>query len=234
MKFYFSVSGGKDSTAMVLKAYEEGIAGTLIYGDTRLNLKHALPNVERLSKYTGFPLLVARYEGDEKPIVILKESFLRIPQAIEHMKKTGVFRRNMFRCCNILKHGPLIALSKQQDEDSCFGLGMKGSDHAVHRIYRMSELRKWDTFYRRIVKTGLLQYYPLRDWTQEQVDSILKKHGFKDVRSTGCAICPIFCMFENWRKKDPDTWRRSILFADRLGVEHPAQGQQFLPNLDCW
>lgn len=53
MKYYFLVSGGKDSTAMVLKAYEEGETGTLVYGDTRLNLKGSLDVIKQLS----FPYL---------------------------------------------------------------------------------------------------------------------------------------------------------------------------------
>ena len=235
MKYYFLVSGGKDSTAMVLKAFEEGMKGkhpTLVFGDTRLNLTHARKSVEKLKGYTGWPLEIVRYEGDKRPFHILKESFKKLPQAIEYMKETGIFRRNMFQCCNILKHGPMIEWSKQQPENSCFVLGLKGSDSAIHRRYRMSELRERDTFYRRHKSTGLLYYYPLRDWKQQQVKNILGSHrGFHKTKSTGCSICPIFCMFESWRKKDPDTWRRSVQFADRLGIDHPAMGQQFLTKL---
>ena len=231
MEYYFLVSGGKDSTAMVLKAYEEGLTGTLVYGDTRLNLKGSLDAVKQLSEYTKYPYTVVRYEGDKKPIQVLKESFKKIPKAIQHMKDTGVFRRNMFQCCNILKHKPMIEYSKAQDKDACFVLGIKGSDQTIHRIYRMKQLREWDTFYRRHKTSDLLYYYPLRDWTQAQVEDILRDHGFTNIKSTGCSICPIFCMFEHWRKKDPDTWRRSVQMADRLGIEHPAMGQQFLTKL---
>lgn len=231
MEYFFLVSGGKDSTAMVLKAYEEGLTGHLIYGDTRLNLAGSLDVVKRLSEYTNFPYHVVRYEGAKKPITVLKESFRRIPKAIQHLKDTGNFRRNMFECCNILKHGPMIKWSKEQNETACFVLGLKGSDQSIHRIYRMKQLRDRDTFYRRHKKNNLLYYYPLRDWTQQQVKDILRKHGFLNVRSTGCSICPIFCVFEDWRKKDADTWRRSVQMADRLEIEHPAMGQQFLPKL---
>ena len=231
MKYYFLVSGGRDSTAMVLKALDEGLTGTLVYGDTRLNMKQSFDSLKKLESYTGWPLEIVRYEGEKKVITVLKESFSKIPQAVEHMKETGVFSRNMFECCNILKHKPMIDFSKQQGAEACFVLGLKGSDQSITRIYRMKQLRELDTYYRRIVKNNLLYYYPLRDWTEEQVTKKLQEHGFNNTHSSGCTICPIFCMFENWRRKDPDTWRRSVQMADRLGVEHPAQGQQFFR--DC-
>ena len=231
MKYYFLVSGGRDSTAMVLKALDEGMTGTLVYGDTRLNMKQSFDSLKKLESYTGWPLEIVRYEGEKKPIIVLKESFSKIPQAIRHLKETGVFSRNMFECCNILKHKPMIEHAKRQGANACFVLGLKGSDQSITRIYRMKQLRELGTYYRRIVKNKLLYYYPLRDWTEEQVTEKLQFHGFNNTHSSGCTICPIFCMFENWRKKDPDTWRRSVQMADRLGIEHPAQGQQFFPSI---
>ena len=227
MRYYFLVSGGRDSTAMVLKALDEGITGTLVYGDTRINMKQSFDSLKKLESYTGWPLEIVRYEGEKKPMAVLKESFAKIPQAVEHMKETGVFRRDMFQCCDILKHKPMIEFSLAQPEDSCFVLGIK-NESPIHRLYRMRQLREQDTFYRRHKANNLLYYYPLRDWTDEQVTEKLQEHGFKETHSSGCTICPIFCMFEGWRKKDPDTWRRSVQMADRLGINHPAQGQQFL------
>ena len=125
----------------------------------------------------------------------------------------------------------MIEHAKRQGANACFVLGLKGSDQSITRIYRMKQLRELGTYYRRIVKNKLLYYYPLRDWTEEQVTEKLQFHGFNNTHSSGCTICPIFCMFENWRKKDPDTWRRSVQMADRLGIEHPAQGQQFFPSI---
>ena len=231
MEYFFLVSGGKDSTAMVLKAYDEAMTGTLVHGDTRLNMHGSKETLVKLASYTGWPLQIVRYNGDKRPIDVLKESFVKIPIAIERLKEKGIFNRNVFECCNVLKHKPMIEYSKEQDKDSCFVLGLKGSDHSIPRIYRMKQLRELDTFYRRHKKNNLLYYYPLRDWTQQQVADKLREHGFQDTKSSGCTICPIFCVFEKWGKKDPDTWRRSVQMADRLGIEHPAMGQQFLTHL---
>lgn len=229
---YFLVSGGRDSTAMVLLAYEQGIRGNLLFGDTRINLTHARKSVEKLREYTGWPLEIVRYEGDKKPFQVLRESFLKVPQCIQHLKDTDVFRRNMFQCCRVLKHEPMEKIQKELGDNSVFVMGIK-NESPIHRIYRMRQLRDLNTYYRKHKTTGFLYYYPLRDMRDEDIQEILKRHGFQDIKSTGCSICPIFCVFESWKDKDPDTWRRSIQFADRMGIKHPAAGQQFLTNLLC-
>ena len=229
MKYYYLVSGGRDSTAMVLDAYEQGKTGDLVWGNTRITLATARKTLQKLAAYVGWPLHEVRYEGEQSPISIVKESFQHIPKALEILKERGVYRRNVFRCCHILKHQPMNDWLKEQDTDSCFVLGIKGGDHVIHRIYRMRELREQDTFYRRHKSTGLLYYYPLRDWSDTEVTKVLKRHGFGETHGSGCTICPIFCLFDGMRKKDPDTWRRSVQMADSLGIEHPASGQQFFP-----
>ena len=224
---YFLVSGGRDSTAMVLLAYEQGIKGTLLFGDTRLSLSSAKDSLSKLEIYTNYPLITARYEGNESPIKIIKKSFMKIPQCIGHLKDTDVFRRNMFQCCHELKHEPMRLLQKELGDNAVFVMGIK-NESPIHRLYRMRQLRELNTFYRKHKANGFLYYYPLRDWTEEQVTDKLQEHGFDNTHSSGCSICPIFCIFESWKDKDPDTWRRSVQFADRLGIKHPAAGQQFL------
>ena len=56
MEYFFLVSGGKDSTAMVLKAYDEAMTGTLVHGDTRLNMHGSKETLVKLASYTGWPL----------------------------------------------------------------------------------------------------------------------------------------------------------------------------------
>ena len=229
MKYYYLVSGGKDSTAMVLKGYDEGIKGELVFGNTRMNRPNARETIDKLAQYVGWPLHEVRYEGEKRPIDVVKESFKAIPEAIQWQKERGTYGRNMFKCCETLKHRPMREFQRAHKENSCFALGLTWSDWAIHRHYRLRQLRDQDTFFRRIVKTGLLYYYPLRDWTQQMVEDKLREHGFQDTKGTGCILCPIFCLFEGMRKKDPDTWRRSVQLADKLGIDHPAAGQQFLP-----
>jgi 3'-phosphoadenosine 5'-phosphosulfate sulfotransferase (PAPS reductase)/FAD synthetase len=230
---FFLCSGGRDSTAMVLLAWEQGLEeATLVFGDTRLNRIDALGVVERLSAKTGYPYEIVSYSGEQCVKDVLVESFKRIPQAVAYMREHDIFRRNMFPCCEKLKHGPMNDFVQSKSDNAVFMLGLKGSDSAIHRIYRMNQLREWNTFYRKHKSTGLLYYYPLRDWTEEQVNTILRKYGFQNIHSTGCRICPIFCLFPSWRERDPETWRRSVEFADRLNIEdHPMYGQQFLDTI---
>ena len=239
-EIYFLVSGGRDSTAMVLLAYEQGIRGTLLFGDTRLNISTARHVVARLQSYTAYPLITARYDGIETPIAVLKDSFKEIPRCLNHLKKTKTFRRNMFRCCATLKHKPMETLQKDlalmQGEDITFVMGIK-NEQPAHRLFRMKELREKNTRYRRMTKNNLRYYYPLRDMKENDINEILSRHsykgrGFIKIKSSGCSICPIFCIFENWRTKDPDTWRRSVRMADRLGIKHPAMDQQFLSECE--
>ena len=226
---YFLVSGGRDNTAMVLLAYEQGIKGTLFFGDTTLNLGTARKTLDRLQTYTGYPLIIVKYDGEEKPNEVLSRSFSKIPDCVRHLKETGVFRRNMFDCCKILKHDPMLKKERELGKNTVFLLGLK-TEMPIHRLGRMNELRKWGTFYR-LHSNGILFYYPLRDVTEDtDIDDVLKRHGFQNTKSSGCITCPIFCVFENWRKKDGTSWRLSIRKADRLGIDHPAKGQQFFSS----
>ena len=94
MVYYYLVSGGRDSTAMVLDAYEQGKEGILLHSDTRLTMSKSRESLDKLQSYTDWPLEIVRYEGEKKPIKILKEAFSKVPDAIEHMNKTGIFRRD--------------------------------------------------------------------------------------------------------------------------------------------
>ena len=217
---YFLASGGRDSTAFVLEAHRLGIKGELVYGDTRLNRSDAIKVLKRLAKYTGYKLNIVRYEGTEKPIRILKQSFKNLPKAIAFKKKTGVFRRNMFSCCSTLKHKPMDAFFSQLDKDSIqLVIGMKAGDGALHRRYRLRQLREKETFYRTLKANGLTYFYPLRDCFGSDIDLILSEYGFDGIHGSGCTICPIFLMFEGIKKKDPATYRRSLQFAKSLNIE---------------
>lgn len=220
---YFLTSGGRDSTAMVLEAHRLGIKGELVYGDTRLNRSDAIKVMKRLAEYTGYKLNIIRYEGKERPIEILRKSFANVEKAITHMKETGTFRRNMFSCCSILKHKPMDRFFVTLDKDKILLiLGIKGGDGAIHRRYRLRQLRDKETFSRTLKANGLTYFYPLRDCSNNDIDLILCEHGFREIHSSGCTICPIFLMFDSWKKKDPDTYRRSVLFAKRLGIQTEA------------
>jgi len=220
-KIFFLSSGGRDSTAMILEAHRQGINGIMVCSDTRVSRGGAHEVLERLAEYTGYELVFVQYQGDKTPADILKESFLLLPVAQERLKTSKSSPKNSFPCCYHLKHRPMDQyLADLNKEDIVLIMGLKGGDGALHRRYRLAQIRKLDQFWRQH-KKGFLFYYPLRDCTDSDIDMILDEHGFTDVQSSGCSICPIFLVYPNMRKKDPKTWLRSVTFARRLGVEFP-------------
>lgn len=222
---YFLASGGRDSTAMVLEAHALGIKGTMTFNFTHYNGK-GIKVLKRLQETTGYSLKIVKYDGDEKPSDILRSSFMRVPEAIADMKDKGRFNKRFFRCCVELKEKPNTRLIKSLDPDNAvLIMGLKAGDGAKNRRLRMLELRQRGTFYRKHKANGLLYYYPLRDCHKTDIDNILDEWQYSDIPSTGCNICPVFCMFDSLRKKDPLTWLRSVTYARKLGIDFPHAAQ---------
>jgi len=226
----FLASGGRDSTALILEAFHLGIKGVMLHGDTGLECEKPLSTLRELCDYTGYECFHVRPEGNIAEI--LKESFYHIPDAIAFMQKTKIFRRNMFHCCGVLKHKPMNDMLLKRCKDTTLVSGLKGGDQAIHRLYRMRQLRERNTLLR-LHFNGLLYYYPLRDLGNKDVDEVLKEHGFEDTEHSGCRICPIFCLFPNWVKRDAGTWLRSRNYARKLGISFPKCDQTMLTQFYC-
>lgn len=229
-----SCSGGRDSSAMILSLKDYVDDKTLptgqikiLFGNTRVNLGSARETIQRLTEYTGFELVSVRYEGERTAISILDESFMRIPKAIDRLEQ-GKDVKNVFRCCVLLKERPLSNYAKgllANGQDPQVLLGFTHDDFSINRRRLRNEAKKKGIFHKRIISTGLLHYYPLIRCTTKDIDRILTKHGFEDVKSSGCSICPYFVIYDSWRKKDLDSWTRSTNKAELLGVEPRATNQ---------
>ena len=224
-------SGGRDSSAMALSlaeyVKEKGLDSNirLLFGDTHLNRTKARQTIIKLEEVTGFPLETVKYQGNRRVIDILEESFRMIPKAIERLQFSGKSYKTLFLCCDVLKKRPMGQYLKAQDSNRIIQLlGIKDGDLALHRKYRMGQLREWNTYYRKHKKSGLLYYYPLRDCQEADIARILMKHGFDRTVGSGCSVCPIFCVAK-WDMKDPETARRSKLMAKRLGIDLRAESQ---------
>ena len=229
---FLCVSGGRDSTAMALmlaaQPESKDMDIRLLFGDTRLNSPRARKVVKRLSEENNWPLEVARYEGEERVVDILRRSFEVIPKAIErkdyHRSGKSKSYKTLFPCCDVLKKRPMRDFVKKLDKSKTVQLlGIKGGDKALHRWYRMKQLRENNTYWR-LKKDGWLYYYPLRDYSDAQVQEVLEQYDYGDVTSSGCVVCPIFCVAD-WEKKSPETTRRSKLMAQRFGVDLRAENQ---------
>ena len=225
---YFLASGGRDSTALILEAFDLEIEGVMVWNNTRFNYS-SKKVLDKLSEHTGYPLKIVTYEGKEKAIDVLKKSFLKIPVAVRIAKVHRYRWRNQFICCHKFKENPMRKYIKSlKDEDCILVMGIKGGDGSFVRRWRLSELRAQGTF-SRVHKTGLKYYYPLRDCRDKDVTEILKEHDFNHVKGSGCSTCPIFLVFESMYKKDPETWERSMKFAKRLGItDFPMANQTYI------
>ena len=225
-KLIFSVSGGRDSTAMTLEFWEYVNIHELkpdvllMYEQTGFNRSSASRMVKELSEKTGWPLKIVKYQGEEKPIHILKEAFRNIPLALEQReqnpKRTTI--KNLFRCCDVLKKDPYKKYIKSLEPASVIiVVGIKGHDGALHRRYRLRQIRDLNTFFR-TKKDGYTYFYPLRDITDKNVARILRRFGYENLKGSGCAMCPFF-LIADWDAKDPDAAIRSRKFAKLLGIE---------------
>lgn len=231
-KIILSVSGGRDSTAMSLELWDYVIFHQidadilLMYENTSFNRSSGTKTVKLLAEKTGWPLEVVKYKGELRPIDILKESFRSIPKAIElsqHIKRKSY--KKVFKCCDLLKKQPVQKyISQFSPKGIIIVLGIKGGDNALHRRYRMNQLRLWDTFFRTHKKNGYTYFYPLRDAQESDIEQTLTNYGFQDTKGSGCAMCPIFCIAD-WDEKDPATAIRSKKYAMLLGVELRAENQ---------
>jgi len=207
--------------------YEHEYEISLLFGDTHLNRKVGRNTIARLAEETGFPLVVAKYQGEDRVIDVLRQSFKMIPKAIERHKfhSTGAKSyKTLFPCCDVLKKRPMKQFLGTLTKDSTIQLlGIKAGDNAIHRRYRLRQLRNAGTFYRKQTN-GFLYYYPLRDCQEQDIEAVLTEHDFQDTQSSGCSVCPIFCVAD-WDAKDPETARRSKLMAQRFGIDLRAENQ---------
>ncbi|TET11142.1 MAG: hypothetical protein E3J82_06100 [Candidatus Thorarchaeota archaeon] len=222
----FLASGGRDSTAMVLEAHKVGITNAIMaFNDTGLNRNGAVDVLNQLADITGYKLEIVKYDGDKRIKDILHNSFERIPKVLQKQKESGSYYKNYFYCCHELKHKPMENYIKTLDEKVVLVLGLKGSDGAKVRRFRMMELRQDHTFIRVHKKNNRMYYYPLRDCANKDVAMILDEFGMNGIKSSGCRICPVFCIFPNMRKKDPLVWLRSATLARKMKIEFPLSDQ---------
>lgn len=222
---YFLVSGGRDSTAMFLEAWKIGVPGIMVFQETMLERSYGRKTVEQLAKLTQYPLLTVRYDGERKPSEILDESFMQLLEVLPSLRKLGddnkiTYDKSKFDCCKILKKKPMQnwLKSHHDKENSIMILGIKGADGSTHRRINMAQIRKQNTHFRTMKTNGFTYYYPLRDMGDKMVQNILDENGFSNIRPTGCAKCPVFCIFPGMIQRDRMAWLRSVSHARKLGI----------------
>ena len=229
------ISGGRDSTAMTLALYEyiqkTKITANVLLITTRTwyNKLENMETVKKLSAYTGFTHKYIFYKGtgNLRAGKIMNMSFKTIPRALEAKMYEGCSSyKKYFLCCKLLKHKPAKDYLKNIPVGLVINfIGFKKADKAIHRKWRMNELREWDTFFRNLTEFYEHQYfYPLRDVEEVDIVNLLKNHDFNDISSSGCRICPNF-IISDWSKKDPDSHEKSKRVAEKLGVDRRPENQ---------
>ena len=222
---YFFVSGGRDSSALLLEAWKRGIRGVIVFQETMLERATGRKMLKQLTDLTEYPLEIIRYNGNNVPKNILRDSFMQLLDVLPKLRRVGydkklTYDKSKFTCCDILKKRPMKVWFKnrQMDKDSIvLVMGIKGADGSTHRRIHMAQIRNQDTFFR-LQANGFRYYYPLRDMGDKMVRGILEEHGFDDIRPSGCVMCPVFCIFPAMIQRDRVAWLRSVTFARKLGI----------------
>ena len=223
----FLVSGGVDSTAMVLEAYKLGIKGIMMCNDV-LTMPSARETLKKLTSYTGYELFMVEYEGSRSVSEILEQSFRMLPQ-VSKLAQKGRYDKNSFPCCHLLKRDAMnhALQSLGNPEKDVLILGLHSGEGSKHRRIRLSQLRREHTFLTRR-SNGFFYYYPLRDCSTADVSAILAEYGFEGTQHSGCNLCPILLLYPGMARHNALRFLASVRYARKLGIDVDAVYQQEL------
>ena len=210
-----SVSGGKDSTALLLYAIERGVPFQSVFADTGHEHPLTYEYLDYLESVLGItirrvkPDFAARIEGKRKWIEEHWEkdgvSPERVALALELLKPTGIpmldlclwkgrFPSTKARfCTDELKVIPItlqvIAPLQREGYKVWSWQGVRADESARRSTYRRAER----------LDGGVIAYRPLLRWTAEQVFDMHRKHGIdpnplykQGMGRVGCMPC-IMC-----------------------------------------
>lgn len=227
---YHSVSGGRDSLYALLNMMEEPnlkVPIVPLFNNTHLNCKSALQTIERINQISqGKSITEVRklitldskvYLGrtryfNHRPIDILKESFMNLPQA-ELLLLEGSYSKRVFPCCYYLKERPLIQFAKTTDEMALFTSSIRGGE-SRNRQKWLANLRNILEYFNFDKKLKRFVFYPLRDTTEKDVNNYLLGTDFWNTKKSGCKFCPILVLFD--LKKENGRYERSVKLANKL------------------
>lgn len=194
LKNVVQLSGGKDSTAMLLMMLERGFSvDDIVFCDTGKEFPQMYDHLEKVEKYIG------------KTITVLSPEKSFDYYFLEHIRTSGDYKgvagygwpgHKRRWCTKILKTEPFRKYIGKEKHNLFIGIA---ADEA-HRIKQYK--------------------YPLVDWnvTEAEALSYCYKHGFnwnglyEDFRRVSCYLCPLQRK-NDWRilrKKYPDLWNDAM------------------------
>jgi len=180
-KLIFSVSGGKDSSAMLCRAYELGWElDEVIFADTKLEFPEIYQYLHDLEKYTGYK--ITRLE----PLRNWEDWFYGIPKKGAHAERGGIrgFPPELLPGCYIRRDSKILPLQRHIGNGNTVCLGFASDE--VQRS-RSKAYRCQSNDYR----------FPLIEWgwrereCKRYLERIGMPHPLADIFDrTGCWLCP--------------------------------------------
>lgn len=223
-----SLSGGKDSTAMLLMLLERGEpVEDIVFFDTGWEFPEMYEHLEKLEAFTGLKItrLHARLPGgvetDKSPFDWLFSEVPVVKRGSREIHKTGYWWPNVrLRWCTGRKRDALnahhLALTHRQNVTSplrqCIGF-------AADEWHRLDGSAKRNSAY-------CIQRYPLMEWGVTEKDALAYcyKRGFnwgglyRFFSRVSCFCCPLKALddFRTLRRHFPDLWQRMLVMESWL------------------
>ena len=186
---YVAFSGGKDSTALVLRMAELGEHFECIFTPTDNELPDLRPHIDRVLALAGHPRL---HLPPGPRLIPLVEEFNSLPN---HRQRWCTRMIKIEPCIAFLRARPgaTLVVGLRADEEDREGL------YGEHCLYRYP-MREWD-------------------WGVADVWSYLCKRGVSIPRRTDCALCYGQRLGEWWRlwKEHPAEYERGEFYEAKTG-----------------
>ena len=207
MKRIASVSGGKDSTAMLILLYEQGVSlDYIVFMNTGIEFPQTVRFVrEKLSPWCK------EHFGKEVTFIYPKRPFGY------YFKKYGVpyYPRGRW-CCRVLKKDTFYywVMSSVEDKDIALYVGYSADEKRRFEKALKETNKYWSKRRKNITLVA-----PLIDLgiTESKALEICKKHDllnplYKHFNRTGCWLCP-FQSIDSWRVLHdyyPHLWKAAV------------------------
>ena len=223
-KIFVLVSGGIDSTYLweVISArWPETAIPVNCYNPYEIN-----ETLKDIAKHPRYIQVKPAEQFDYH--AILKESFLRIPEA-RRRARHGRYHKKVFPCCYYIKHKAFLNDPVFQEKGTCVISGIKRGDGQQRRFWCIRLKKDGDKFAEETGKQcvsagymhehlgGQLYVYPFRDYKKRDLpDTVIAelRKKYPTLRHSGCAICPVLVVFNI--KSEKERYTRSVKYWNEL------------------
>lgn len=217
-----SLSGGKDSTAMLLLMLERGEpVCDVIFFDTGWEFPQMLEHIDRLERYTGIPVVRLK---PRRPFDYLFAQHRPVSRKDVERDRGYGWPCTYRRWCNTLKVDALNAYSN--------ALSWRGYPLPIVQCigYAADETKRVEKHRARPRHEYIAHRYPLAEWnvTEAEALALCKRHGFDwgglydHFTRVSCFCCPLSNLTELriMRKHYPTQWARILQMDTWLDPNH--------------